>query len=278
MTKYRRFICAALVALTAFFVRPTFAQDGSLFVYAPVLAQGVLIQNLPPGATPTGADLVPASQGGKTVKLTMAQLQTFFGSLGGGGTGGGTVSSVAAGCGLTGGPITTTGTLTLASIATNTVLGNVSGSTACPTPLTSGQVSTLLSLGTAALVNTGVSGNVAPLLNGTNAWSAGQSVTPVALVDGATITPNFNSGNIFTVTLAGNRTLANPTNPVAGKCGMIFVTQDGTGSRTLAYGSSYKFSGGSVPTLSTAASAIDALSFCTQNTTFIASNLLGNFQ
>ena len=59
----------------------------------------------------------------------------------------------------------------------------------------------------------------------------------VTLTDGATITPDFDTGNIFTVTLGGNRTMANPSNLVAGQSGSIFIVQDGTGSRTLTYGS-----------------------------------------
>jgi|DEB0MinimDraft_6_1074348.scaffolds.fasta_scaffold00759_2 hypothetical protein len=47
--------------------------------------------------------------------------------------GGGTVVSIASGTGLTGGPITTSGTLSLASIANLRALGNVSGSNAAPT-------------------------------------------------------------------------------------------------------------------------------------------------
>jgi hypothetical protein len=78
--------------------------------------------------------------------------------------------------------------------------------------------------------------NGAVQLNGVNAWTAGQSSTPVALTSGSTITPNFSSGNIFTVILTGNATLANPSNLVAGQCGQIFIIQDGTGSRTLSYG------------------------------------------
>ena len=46
--------------------------------------------------------------------------------------GGGTVVSIASGTGLTGGPITTSGTLSLASIANLRALGNVSGSNAAP--------------------------------------------------------------------------------------------------------------------------------------------------
>jgi hypothetical protein len=56
------------------------------------------------------------------------------------------------------------------------------------------------------------------------------------LTDGATITPNFDANQNFSVTLAGNRTLANPTNIDAGQTGSIFITQDGTGSRTLSFG------------------------------------------
>jgi len=51
-------------------------------------------------------------------------------------TGTGTVTSVASGTGLTGGPITTTGTLALAAIANNTVLANVSGGALAPSSTT----------------------------------------------------------------------------------------------------------------------------------------------
>lgn len=118
--------------------------------------------------------------------------------------------------------------------------------------------------------------NSAPALNATNAWSAGQSSTPVTLSFGTTITPNFSSGNIFTVTLTGNATLANPSSLAAGQCGQIFITQDGTGSRTLSYGSQWKFPGGTAPTLTTTANATDILSFCSWSTTQIAAQLTAN--
>jgi hypothetical protein len=48
------------------------------------------------------------------------------------GASGGTVTNVATGTGLTGGPITNTGTLSLATIATLNVLANITGGTAAP--------------------------------------------------------------------------------------------------------------------------------------------------
>jgi len=90
-----------------------------------------------------------------------------------------------------------------------------------------------------------------------------------ALVDGATITPNFSVGNNFSVTLGGNRTLANPTNLNVGQSGVIYITQDATGSRTLAYGTYWKFPGGAAPTLTTTANAVDALTYTVRTTTSI---------
>src|SRR4030042_1594951 len=75
-------------------------------------------------------------------------------------------------------------------------------------------------------------------------FTAAQRGSVSALTDGATITPNFAVANNFSVTLGGNRTLANPTNITAGQSGVIVITQDGTGSRTLAFGSRGKFSNG----------------------------------
>ena len=88
-----------------------------------------------------------------------------------------------------------------------------------------------------------------------------------ALTDGTNISIDFNVGQNFTVTLAGNRTLDNPTNCVAGQVGSIFVVQDGTGSRTLAYGGNWDFTAGTAPTLSTDADAIDRLDYIVHTST-----------
>ena len=95
-----------------------------------------------------------------------------------------------------------------------------------------------------------------------------------ALTDGATITPDLDDANNFSVTLGGNRTLANPSNCTAGQSGIITITQDGTGSRTLAYGSYWKFSGGTAPTLTTTASAVDVLAYYVESATRITATLI----
>ena len=89
------------------------------------------------------------------------------------------------------------------------------------------------------------------------------------LTDGATITPDFDANQNFSVTLGGNRTLANPSNIDAGQTGSIFVVQDGIGSRTLSFGSYWKFAGGTAPTLSTAAGAVDRIDYIVYTTTAI---------
>jgi len=89
------------------------------------------------------------------------------------------------------------------------------------------------------------------------------------LSDGATITPDFNAAQNFTVTLAGNRTLANPSNITAGQTGSVFVVQDGTGSRTLSFGTYWDFIGGTAPTMTTTASAVDRIDYIVRTTTSI---------
>lgn len=95
---------------------------------------------------------------------------------------------------------------------------------------------------------------------------------PVALTSGATITPDGNSGFNFSLTIGTDATLANPSNFKVGQSGVIVITQDGTGSRTLAYGTNWKFPGGS-PVLSTAAGAIDVISYFVADTGQIVCNL-----
>ena len=107
-------------------------------------------------------------------------------------------------------------------------------------------------------------------------FTAAQRGSVSALTDGATITPDFAVANNFSVTLGGSRTLANPTNITAGQSGVITITQDGTGSRTLAYGSYFKFAAGTAPSLTTTASAVDVLAYYVESSTRITARLVGD--
>ena len=85
------------------------------------------------------------------------------------------------------------------------------------------------------------------------AWPSAAAPAVVALTDAASIAVNAALGNDFRVTLAGNRTLANPSNPANGQVIKVHVTQDATGSRTLAYDTNYDWGTGGAPTLTTTA-------------------------
>lgn len=88
----------------------------------------------------------------------------------------------------------------------------------------------------------------------------------VTLTDGASIAWNCSSQESAFVTLAGNRTLANPSNMVDGGTYQLRVKQDATGGRTLAYGSAYDWGVDGPPTLSTGANKIDILTFTSDGT------------
>lgn len=90
------------------------------------------------------------------------------------------------------------------------------------------------------------------------------------LTDGANIAWDLSANQVARVTLAGNRTLSNPTNKVEGNVYVLIVKQDGTGGRTLSFSSDYKFAGGTAPTITTTASKADVLTFVCEGT-----NLLG---
>jgi hypothetical protein len=76
---------------------------------------------------------------------------------------------------------------------------------------------------------------------GTQAYSSPVSVAVstahLSMVD-------FSTGNNFTTTLDANVTFDNPTSPQPGQSGIIYVSQDGTGSRTASFASDWKFIGG----------------------------------
>jgi len=94
------------------------------------------------------------------------------------------------------------------------------------------------------------------------------------LTDASSIAWDLLTNQVAQVTLGGNRALANPTNKVAGATYVLIVKQDGSGARTLSYGSDYKFPGGTTPTLSTGNNDIDLLCFISDGTNLYGTALL----
>ena len=114
------------------------------------------------------------------------------------------------------------------------------------------------------------------ILANPNLWTKAQRGAFVALTDATSIAVDLSLGNNFSVTLGGNRTLAFPTNVVAGQSGIIVVTQDATGSRTLAYGTGYKFASGVAPVLTTTANAVDYLTYFVETSSRIFVSKIGD--
>jgi hypothetical protein len=167
----------------------------------------------------------------------------------------GTLTGTTLASGVLTSSLTTVGTLT-AGTWNATVIGSAYG----------GAVNGLMKANGSGTVSAATPGTdyVAP---GTvTGFTAQQYFTQASLTDGATINWNLNTQQACAVTLAGNRTLANPTNLQAGGTYTLIVTQDGTGSRTLAFGTAYKWPGGTPPTLSATAAAIDILTFISDGT------------
>jgi hypothetical protein len=75
---------------------------------------------------------------------------------------------------------------------------------------------------------------------------------------GTTKTIDFNTGNVQFIDLTGNVTFT-LSNPVSGFAYNLVLKQDATGSRTATWPASVKWAGGTPPTLSTAANAIDVI-------------------
>lgn len=93
-------------------------------------------------------------------------------------------------------------------------------------------------------------------------YTAQQTPMNGLLADNATIVWDCDvNGQIVEVTLAGNRTIAAPTNVNVKTPYLLIVKQDATGGRTLSWNTAYKFAGGVVPSVSSSANAVDYFTF-----------------
>ena len=176
------------------------------------------------------------------------------------------------------------GTLTLpngadtlvARTSTDTMSNKTLASPTVTTAFNATGLVTFADMASAALASTAQwRANTANLIMQTDqVWASGASVT---LTDAATVTPDFSTGFNFNWTLgATGRTLASPTNVKVGQTGLIQIIEDATGSRTITtYGSTWKFSSGVKPVLTSTANAIDLFAyFCYATTACVISSVL----
>ena len=77
---------------------------------------------------------------------------------------------------------------------------------------------------------------------------------------GGSVTLNWDNSNIQTLTLTDNITTLTKSNPIDGAVYTLFLTQGGTGGKTVSWGTDVEWPGGTPPTLSTAAGSVDAVS------------------
>ena len=167
---------------------------------------------------------------------------------------GGTVTSVATAGLASGGTITGSGTITVS-------INGQSGLSASPVAADEFAIYDADATTHKKITTTELFGST--VLSGTaREYTKTQNFDMTTLSDGANISWDLSQNQVASVTLAGNRTLDAPSNQVAGATYILIVKQDGTGSRTLnTSASAYKFPGGTEPTLSTGANAVDILTF-----------------
>lgn len=112
---------------------------------------------------------------------------------------------------------------------------------------------------------------------------AASAIVPVTNNESAgTFSISFASGIDFELPMVHADcpcTVANPTGVYAGLSGNITLVQSSTGSDLVGtWGTTWKFAGGTKPTLSTAANAVDILPYYCRTTTFCAVTFVGNLQ
>jgi len=210
----------------------------------------------------------------------------------------GDITSVVAGSGLTGGATSGAATLTVGAGTGITV--NTSDVALTNTAVSYGGISVALGASDAtpafdlsdATAYTGDSSLVTTGTIASGTWNGtavaagyiGSGVGKLATAAEWTKTQNFNSteltfdatqdwdlsaNQVCFVTLTANTIFDAPSNQVDGGFYSITLIQDGTGSRTASWNSVFHFAGGSAPTLTTTASAVDIMVFRSNGTNML---------
>lgn len=124
---------------------------------------------------------------------------------------------------------------------------------------------------------TGYVGSSIPDYEVVGNWNKQQYFGEATLTDATNISWDLEVAQVAKVTLGGNRTLDNPTNMIAGATYQLRIIQDGSGLRSLSFGSAYKFPGGSTPYNTLTANAVDIMC-CTSDGTNMFCTYAGDFR
>ena len=106
-----------------------------------------------------------------------------------------------------------------------------------------------------------MTGGPAAGIDTTQTFTKAQRGEIVTLSSASTVTIDMATSNNFYIALGHNVTFANPSNRIKGQSGSIIIAQDGTGGRTVSWGSNWDFIGGTAPTFTTTANATDRIDY-----------------
>ena len=121
----------------------------------------------------------------------------------------------------------------------------------------------ILTLSTGSVTTSAVS------LSTAQEWTSQQNFNATTLTFDATQDWDLTTNQVCKLTLTANTTFDAPTNQVDGSVYVITIIQDGTGSRTAAWNTVFKWAGAAAPTLTTTASAKDVLTFVSDGTNML---------
>lgn len=194
------------------------------------------ITNLPQAITLTGAEEIPAVQSNTTVRVTAQQIANLA-------VQGGTVTSITASAPLTGGVITTSGTIGLATngvtndylapMAPYTFKGNATSGTVVPQDLTATQ--TLNALGIGSIVSNTLLGNISGSVGNPSAFTLSDYIdTAISNTQGSLLYRDSSGWVALAPSTTGrvlstNGSGANPSWIAVGGTGTVTSVATGTG-------------------------------------------------